>query len=245
LHIGSLESYNLIGADRDFQRKNLEQSALFFFELPSMLTLARKAGAEIGRKSPIRRVAMLKCSWVIVGLLAALFFPTQSHALTIDFSFSNTLGNTPGTVSGEIVDLPNDGFSDAGDAIVLSDPVGLATPLDTRVAGPGVTFLLTRATDFVLSNGTINIIIYDMEGFPVWQLCMDSGFGVCSSEQNGGGANNFLVNLADGELVATNASPTFTSATPLPAALPLFASGLGAMGLFGWRRKRKAQLFVA
>jgi len=29
------------------------------------------------------------------------------------------------------------------------------------------------------------------------------------------------------------------SATPLPAALPLFATGLGAMGLFGWRRKRK------
>jgi hypothetical protein len=31
------------------------------------------------------------------------------------------------------------------------------------------------------------------------------------------------------------------SATPLPAALPLFATGLGAMGLLGWRRKRKAQ----
>ena len=28
--------------------------------------------------------------------------------------------------------------------------------------------------------------------------------------------------------------------TPLPAALPLFASGLGAMGVLGWRRKRKA-----
>jgi hypothetical protein len=26
---------------------------------------------------------------------------------------------------------------------------------------------------------------------------------------------------------------------PLPAALPLFATGLGVMGLFGWRRKRK------
>jgi hypothetical protein len=30
-----------------------------------------------------------------------------------------------------------------------------------------------------------------------------------------------------------------TPPTPLPAALPLFATGLGALGLFGWRRKRK------
>jgi hypothetical protein len=28
-------------------------------------------------------------------------------------------------------------------------------------------------------------------------------------------------------------------ATPLPATLPLFATGLGALGLLGWRRKRK------
>jgi hypothetical protein len=30
--------------------------------------------------------------------------------------------------------------------------------------------------------------------------------------------------------------------TPIPAALPLFATGLGALGLLGWRRKRKANL---
>jgi hypothetical protein len=29
--------------------------------------------------------------------------------------------------------------------------------------------------------------------------------------------------------------------TPIPAALPLFATGLGGLGLLGWRRKRKAQ----
>ena len=34
-------------------------------------------------------------------------------------------------------------------------------------------------------------------------------------------------------------------ATPLPAALPLFATGLGAMGLLGWRRKRKTAAAIA
>jgi outer membrane lipase/esterase len=32
---------------------------------------------------------------------------------------------------------------------------------------------------------------------------------------------------------------------PLPAALPLFASGLGALGLLGWRRKRKGAAIAA
>jgi hypothetical protein len=35
------------------------------------------------------------------------------------------------------------------------------------------------------------------------------------------------------------------SATPLPAALPLFATGLGALGLLGWRRKRKGASAIA
>jgi hypothetical protein len=33
---------------------------------------------------------------------------------------------------------------------------------------------------------------------------------------------------------------TTAAPTPLPAALPLFATGLGALGLFGWRSKRKS-----
>jgi hypothetical protein len=41
--------------------------------------------------------------------------------------------------------------------------------------------------------------------------------------------------------VRTDATLTDEPATPLPAALPLFATGLGGLGLLGWRRKRKAQ----
>jgi hypothetical protein len=33
--------------------------------------------------------------------------------------------------------------------------------------------------------------------------------------------------------------------TPIPGALPLFATGLAALGLFGWRRKRKNATGVA
>jgi hypothetical protein len=34
-------------------------------------------------------------------------------------------------------------------------------------------------------------------------------------------------------------------AAPLPASLPLFATGLGALGLLGWRRKRQARAVAA
>ena len=42
-------------------------------------------------------------------------------------------------------------------------------------------------------------------------------------------------------ITPTVGSEATFSAVPLPAALPLFGSGLGALGLFGWRRKRRAQ----
>ena len=50
-----------------------------------------------------------------------------------------------------------------------------------------------------------------------------------------------------GELAGslTGAIAPEVAETPLPAALPLFATGLGAMGLFGWRRKRKSTASIA
>ena len=47
------------------------------------------------------------------------------------------------------------------------------------------------------------------------------------------------VNAGVADLIVSFASD-LEAAVPLPAALPLFATGLGALGLLGWRRKRKA-----
>jgi hypothetical protein len=57
------------------------------------------------------------------------------------------------------------------------------------------------------------------------------------------GANlGLLQNPGPPTVLNTRGTVTFTlDTTPLPAALPLFATGLGAIGLLGWRRKRKAQ----
>ena len=51
-----------------------------------------------------------------------------------------------------------------------------------------------------------------------------------------------IVGLVNGAIPTFNAAFTLDGIeTPLPGALPLFATGLGMLGLLGWRRKRKAQ----
>lgn len=56
------------------------------------------------------------------------------------------------------------------------------------------------------------------------------------------GTGNAYETLGSGSEVAYTLDGNITPAaatTPLPTALPLFATGLGALGLLGWRRKRK------
>jgi len=47
------------------------------------------------------------------------------------------------------------------------------------------------------------------------------------------------------KVFAGTGTVTVAATTPLPAALPLFATGLGALGVLGWRRKKKAVALAA
>jgi hypothetical protein len=73
-----------------------------------------------------------------------------------------------------------------------------------------------------------NITTWQVSDYP----CLDPS-GFCTS------------GLPNGESGTISAVSTDLGTTPLPAALPLFATGLGALGLLGWRRKRKSSAIAA
>ena len=111
-------------------------------------------------------------------------------------------------------------FSDTVDArattALFTVGVGVLVPINInlRVDG-GATFGATGTANFLNS---LDFPLTDIFNLP-------AGFTVNDPDM-------FIVN---NDFVAP------TAATPLPAGLPLFASGLGGLGLLGWRRKRRAQ----
>jgi hypothetical protein len=58
-------------------------------------------------------------------------------------------------------------------------------------------------------------------------------------DPNARNQDNITLSLSNSDDDPLASVTEIINATPIPAALPLFATGLGALGLLGWRRKRK------
>ena len=88
-------------------------------------------------------------------------------------------------------------------------------------------------TSFIANRATPNALTLVLAGTLLGPGGIDQpAFAILNANEVGGPGN-----AVDWSLTNTS---TLVSTTPLPAALPLFASvGLGALGLIGWRRKRK------
>jgi len=111
---------------------------------------------------------------------------------------------------------------------------------DVDLAGTSITFTTTAG-----ATGTLPVPTFSgNQTFSFLGILLGPGEGLITGVRIVTGTTALGPNeSASVDLVVMDdflyAEPRAT--TPLPAALPLFATGLGALGLIGWWRKRKAQ----
>jgi len=110
----------------------------------------------------------------------------------------------------------------------------------TDTEGPHAT------SGFVAEGATVNDSIFALNIFsPSVGLVGSTSFstpktsGVPFIFAAGPGSYSFSIDGGHPEGGNARYDIRITATTPLPATLPLFATGLGALGLLGWRRKRK------
>ena len=175
------------------------------------------------------------------------------------FSVGNDLNAPPfvnmAAVNGSSAALTNNDFL-AGDIIVHAPNNGAAVSVVWTAPTAGIISDLFAAVWYAHSSVTrsneVELVLVATQ-LAAWTVSTSSNPDRSSpgTYQPGGTFNvsagdmlilNFTKTAGQtfGSLKGVQENFTFTpgSAVPLPAALPLFAGGLGVMGLLGWRRKR-------
>ena len=199
---------------------------------------------------------------VVVGLMFLGSLPSKAATYNFDFTSafgysvvgSLTTGNADGpgyditSISGTIISA-NSAASGSIQGLV---PGNATSPL-YLIAGAGSygsyyydNIFIPTAPYFTTTAG---LLFTSNAGF---EYNFYGGGGCCGSAANttylsttdGGVSSGFYPGIP-GTLTVTDASSPEDplSPVPLPATLPLFASGLGALGLLGWRRKKKAAAY--
>jgi len=183
---------------------------------------------------------MMRLKYLIAICVLALT-TGAANATTFDWSITSEFENGSGTLvasgsGGALTVTSISGTIATGSPFGPFDITGLLTPGTTYASithVPGDNLLFYPAAPLVDSNGIVFSTfqaLYPVESF------MDIFFTE--------GHYSLLVSNSGASGITFSVSPEISS-TPLPAALPLFATGLGALGLLGWRRKRKNAAIAA
>ncbi len=181
-------------------------------------------------------VKFLKAAALMIFGLVLFIAAAPAHATPVTETFDWTLTGPAASLGG--VPFPGSGTItatiSAGSDIITgitgtidgSMIAGLTTfgsspsPASQVIFPTGTTFLSTAGIAFDTASGLdVNIFSFFPQGTP------PSGNAYGELTSGGFGVGTF--------------SLTPVSATPLPAALPLFATGVGVLGLLGWLRKRR------
>jgi CHRD domain len=150
---------------------------------------------------------------------ALVTIDTVTNMMTVNVTFS---GLTTGTTASHIhCCTATAGTGTAG--VATTTPTFTGFPLGVTSGSYLHTFDLTLASSYNPAFVTAEGSVAAAEAALLAGLATDVAY-----------LNIHTTMFPGGEILG------FLVPTPLPAALPLFATGLGALGLLGWRRKRKA-----
>jgi hypothetical protein len=199
----------------------------------------------------MRRLSRRVAGFAFAAAALALSVGTaKSDTITI-FDVSATFVSTgtgacPGcTLGGKVVIDVTNGLFEPGNEVTMAGEPPSVGPFSVPIGG--ILFGVSLGQSHVLEN-QLNLIFPNtgssLVGYPGGPIC-----GTDTSLSLGG------------DCLVHNAQPLFSSIQyvqsgtvqvwdiasgsltpePLPAALPLFATGIGGLGLLGWRRKRKVK----
>jgi len=169
----------------------------------------------------------------VAAAAAILAAPPRANASPIDYTFSGASitfdGSGTDTITGSFVydsSLPSQQLSSVN--ITVSGPV----------------YPSVSSQSFCTPCAPNQIYFGLPGGIPDYVMDFGSNLnGAAASLTFGSFYSNSTLQLFQSSNVSGSVLPI--PSTPLPTALPLFASGLGALGVLGWRRKKKATALAA
>ena len=147
---------------------------------------------------------------------------TSTSALDAANGFANITPHTGSDFTAPLaVTVPGFTFTDLDFSVQLFN--SMASPDLTITAMNGSTVLGSQSYTSQKHDADLDFLLQSTSPITSVVLSTDTGFK----------------ELKQFELSGLDPVGVGVAATPAPAALPLFVSGLGALGLFGWRKKRK------
>jgi hypothetical protein len=168
----------------------------------------------------------------LAALVALASSPTRATVYNVDdvFGGSSIIGTiTTSGMSSDIIAWDLAVKVGAFPSVVLTQ----LDSVDTIIGGP----LTATASEleFPTTRGVHSLDFNDFPAHSFFDIFVDIDIPILGSV--GGSTWDAHNHLAGAPNRSVN---PLIAQTPLPAALPLFATALGAMGLLGWRRKRRA-----
>ena len=177
---------------------------------------------------------------VLVGAAVVSFAPV-ANATVYNFEFDSlSVGNL--TAIGTVT------IDQIGANLEVTAITGTISGTDLSGGPQTINGIVTNPNFPSTSTSSDSVFTFDNLAFNGDPHLDVNGILFTTTENSSGFWNLWWSPTAQNYKLAESTGGTFAffeignlSTTPLPATLPLFASGLGALGLLGWRRKRKTQ----